>query len=248
MGLSRSPSDGSASPECAPRGASPQAPVHLAKGFATWRLPRSAAGGSPSHRGCGRARLSPSSPSRSQPRCSISTVVAASPRAMNRISTSVASTRSRRRCHMYPSRVGGSQIVTSPQSCSIAVRPSARRSGHLAGARGRRSRSRFRRDRVVGRPPRVDPGRPDLEGTIHRAWDLELEANRLDHWSPGPAGVFAATSRNRAAASPQTRSSTPGRPRSPRPGAGRSDACPAGSRRRARPPSGGGGGARRPGG
>ena len=48
---------------------------------------------------CGRART-PVAPSASQPRCSISTRVVASPaRRRNRISTSVASARSRPRCH-----------------------------------------------------------------------------------------------------------------------------------------------------
>lgn len=44
-------------------------------------------------------QLSPLAPSASQPRCSISTRVVASPRSMNWISTSVASARSSRRCH-----------------------------------------------------------------------------------------------------------------------------------------------------
>ena len=62
---------------------------------------------------------------------------------------------------------------------------------------------RLTRHGVVGRPPRGDPRRPDVEGVVGRAVDLEREADRLDHRS---GRVFSATSRKRTAASPHTRS------------------------------------------
>ncbi len=71
--------------------------------------------------------------------------------------------------------------------------------------RGSRTTSdvRLARHRVVGRPPRRDPTRPDLERVVRRAGDLERDADGLDHRS---GVVFSATSRKRAAASPHTRS------------------------------------------
>ena len=95
-------------------------------------------------------------PGRSQPRCSISTRVASSPIERNRISTSVASCGSRRRCHEYTSRPGGSQTTTLPQSNS-SPSASARRCGPR---RGPPSRSSGRLDQCAcGRPATIDRGR-----------------------------------------------------------------------------------------
>ena len=64
----------------------------------------------------------------------------------------------------------------------------------------------FRGHGVVLGPPLGDPRRPDVKGVVHRAVDLEGQADRLDHRLRRSTALFAATSRKRAAASPQTRS------------------------------------------
>ena len=57
---------------------------------------------------------------------------------------------------------------------------------------------------VIGWPPLRDPRRPDLEGMVGRAIDLEAQPDRLDHLAPRFRLVFDATSEKRTAASPQT--------------------------------------------
>ena len=106
------------------------------------------------------------------------------------------------------SRNGPAAPRPSPRPSHARCRPAVRSKIRPPG-RGSRTtvRSGSAADGVIGRPPAVDVGGPDLERAVGRAGDLEGEPDRLDHGARRSArAVFSATRRKRAAASPQTRS------------------------------------------
>ena len=144
----------------------------------------------------------PSAPSRSQPRCSISTRVALPAGDepdldLGRIGAVAAQVpevdEPMRRLpghHLAPVvlRPGGRALEDPPADAPFKH--------HL--------QVRLADGGVVGRPPGGDPLGPHHERVLRRAGDLEGEPQGLDHSAAASATVFSATSRKRVAASPQT--------------------------------------------
>ena len=183
----------------------------------------SAATGCPSRRGSVPPRPA-SRPSRSQPRCSISTRVAPSPPATNRISTSVASARSRRGAtgRQAGGRLPGGDLaplVLDAVSVRSKIRPPTRPSSTTA---------RRRRGRVVGAATRCRCRRPHPRRRARAS-------RRRRRRSAG--GSIVDSARASAACSPRPGETggarprpargTPARPRTPRLRGDRSAACPA---------------------
>jgi hypothetical protein len=123
-------------------------------------------------------------PSRSQPRCSITTSVPPV-RSVKVISTSVASARSRRRCQRYPSRCGGSQTVRwFPDGHLAPVVLDAVR-GALEDAPADAGlehdvEAGDTADGVVGGPPRGNPPCPDIEGVCGRTVHSDRHPKRFN--------------------------------------------------------------------
>ena len=168
--------------------------------------PRNAAGASPSRRGCGRA--SPRPRAERLPAAMLDLDAGRPPRraATNRISTSVASARSRAEVPQVDEPVR--RLPDRDLAPVVLDRrpPSARRSGRRTAAPGRPSGRRLAGHGVVGRPPLVEI-RPVQTSNAWSGGQSTSKASRIGSITGSRSGVvFSATSRKRAAASPQTRS------------------------------------------
>ena len=151
----------------------------------------------------------------------------------DRISTSVASARSRRRCR----RVDQPGRRLPPQDLAPLEFSTVR--GPLVDPP---TGPRFEVDLevrlacrgVVGqRPPSTDLRGPDIEGVVSRGLDVEGGVQRLDHGRRAP--VFSATRLNGSPRRPRPARGRRGPRQDPPRGVRRSDACHVASRARSRP-------------